>query len=354
VSVENHLEPLSAEWDDLADRCAPAPFMRTGWIAAWWRAFGGGTLELLCARDAGRLVGLLPLRRRSWGVDSPTNYHTLEFGMLAESDDARRALARAVFARHPGRVSIGFLSGERRDPIELQDAARAHGYRVIVDATSRSPYVPIHSDWAGYERRLSRNMRGDLRRTHRRLEEQGAISIDYSEGGEHFETLLEECFAVDARSWKAGANTAIVSHANTRQFYEHIGHWAASRGSLRLALLRVEGRPVAMQMGLEEEGVHFAIKASYDASYSRFSPGKLLMHAIVEGAFRRGLKSVELLGADEPYKQRWASHSRERLTLRAYAGSPIGWLAWRTDVHGRPLARRAGLARVRRKLRRIR
>jgi CelD/BcsL family acetyltransferase involved in cellulose biosynthesis len=225
---------------------------------------------------------------------------------------------------------------------------------VIIETTMRSPYLVINTDRASYERRLSRNLLGDLRRSRRRLQELGEISIDYSDGSAHLGRLIEEIFDVDARSWKAEGNTAIVSHEHTRRFYEQVGHWAADRGSLRVALLRVDGHPVAMQLGLEEEGVYFAIKASYDTSFRRFSPGKLLMHAIIERAFMRPLKRVELLGADDGYKRLWTSDSRERLRLHAYAGSPIGWLEWTTDVHGRPLARRAGLARLRRKLGRLR
>lgn len=352
ISVERDLESLVTEWDGLADRCAPAPFMRPGWIRAWWQAFGSGTPEVLCARAGGQLVGLLPLRRRGRVLDSPTNFHTPGFTLLTDRDDARWALAEAVFACRPRRVSVGFI--ERSDARELERAARAVGSRVVIRTILRSPYVVIDSDWATYERRLSRQLRGDLRRCRRRLEEEGGtVSIDFIRDTERPADLLEEVFAVDASSWKAETRSSIVSHEHTRRFYEQVSRSAAARGALRVALLRVNGRALAMELGIEEAQIHFAIKSSYDAEYRRFSPGKLLLHALIEHAFVNRLQSVELLGADDPYKRLWASDSRERLVLQAYGGSPIGWLQWTTEAHGRPLAQRVNLGRVRRKLQRL-
>ena len=51
AAAENY-EEIFDEWDALADRVAATPFMRPGWIAAWWRAFGSGKLEVLTARGA--------------------------------------------------------------------------------------------------------------------------------------------------------------------------------------------------------------------------------------------------------------------------------------------------------------
>jgi CelD/BcsL family acetyltransferase involved in cellulose biosynthesis len=262
-------------------------------------------------------------------------------------------LADAVFARRPRQVAIAFLDAQRHDTAALEAAARACRYNVIVRELMRSPYIPLETDWESYERQLSRHLRGDLRRTRRRLEDQGEVSIDHYESSENLGKLLEDVFVVESRSWKAEARTAIVSHPRTKHFYEEITAWASERASLSVGILRIDDRPVAMELGIEEAGVHFAIKGSYDESYSRFSPGKLLLRSVIENAFTRGLKRIELLGAEDKYKRLWATESHIRMQLHAYVGSPIGWLQWTADAYGRPLARRAGLARLRRQWRRL-
>ena len=82
------VEAIATEWEALADAVGASPFVRAGWISAWWRAFGSGTLEIVTARSGnGHLSGVLPLHRRYGAVRSTTNWHSPEFGLLA--DDSR-------------------------------------------------------------------------------------------------------------------------------------------------------------------------------------------------------------------------------------------------------------------------
>jgi CelD/BcsL family acetyltransferase involved in cellulose biosynthesis len=99
VETYERLEPIAHEWDDLADRTNAPPWLRPGWIGAWWQAFGAGRLELLAVRRAGRLAGLVPLHHRAGVLSSMTNSHTPEFGVLAEDRTVAQQLAEALFVR---------------------------------------------------------------------------------------------------------------------------------------------------------------------------------------------------------------------------------------------------------------
>jgi CelD/BcsL family acetyltransferase involved in cellulose biosynthesis len=344
LEVVDHIEPLAEEWEDLAARTYAAPFVRPGWIRAWRGAFGRGGLLILAVRRSGRLVALLPLERRGGVVRSPTNPHSPSFGLLAEDAEAAQSLTRALFA-HAGRAVVL----EYLDPVEtgldlLREAAHATGYRDMVQTVARSPYILGHPIFAEYERSLSRNLRHDVERRLRRLSEIGAVSVDVRDGSERLDTLLEEGFRVEQIGWKSDHGTAIASRPQTRRFYTDVAHWAASAGWLRLAFLRLDGRPLAFQLDLEAEDTYYSLKIGYDPAYERFSPGKLLTHTMVSRAMSKGLASYELLGADEPWKHRWTDTSRERVALRAFASSPTGYLAWSAFVHGRSFARRVPFA----------
>src|SRR5258706_7672137 len=88
---------IASEWDDLAGRVSAAPYVRPGWVAAWWRAFGVGDLEIRTLRRDGRLAAVLPVSRRYGVLRSVTNYHTPHSGLLAEDCGAAAQLWRAVF-----------------------------------------------------------------------------------------------------------------------------------------------------------------------------------------------------------------------------------------------------------------
>ena len=331
------VEAVRDEWDRLADRTGAAPFLRPGWIEAWWRAFGAGRLEVLREEEEGRVRALLPVRHRHGAVSSPSNWHSPGFGLLREDRAAGLALLDELFARRPAQVSLGFLGALGPGLDELTEAAEKAGYRCLQRTLERSPFVTVDGDWEGYERSLDRNMRSDLRRCRRRLEELGRVALDV----EHDTAHLDEALAVEGLGWKRKAGTAIVSAPQTARFYTEVARWAAASGRLRLIFLRVDGRPVAFHLALEDDRTYFPLKGGFDPAFHAQSPGRLLIHATLERAFAVGLRRYEFLGGSDAYKLRWATEAYDRVLFQAFAPDPVGRTRWVTFAHGRPLAKRA-------------
>jgi CelD/BcsL family acetyltransferase involved in cellulose biosynthesis len=186
-------------------------------------------------------------------------------------------------------------------------------------------------------------VRSDLPRRLRRLQDEGCVTFDLSDGTDRLDELLEEGFAVESSGWKGAGNSAILSKAETHAFYTEIARWAVERGWLKLMFLRLDGRPLAFQYNLVHNGVWYYIKGGYDPAYSRFSPGRLLTRAALEHAFTLGLSTYEFLGGDEPYKLQWTSACHERTLFQAFAPSPRGMVDWCTHAYLRPLGKRIGL-----------
>ncbi len=343
------LAALAPEWDELADRTRAMPFVRPGWCEAWWSAFGAGQLELLTVREDGRLCGVLPLERNRGSVRSPTNWESPDFAFLADGPEPRRELARGLLA-HAGRsASIQFLAADGDDLQACRAAAGERRFRTLERTLERSPYLVLEGDFETYFRSRGKNLVDSVRRRRRRLAEEGVVEFEVVDGRERREELLREGYALEGSGWKQ--DTAIDARDDARRFYDAVTAWAADRGILRLAFLRLDGRAVAFQLALEEHGVFYYYKAGYDPAYHRFSPGKLLIGSLLERAFEQGLERVELLGADEPWKLEWMDAVRERRLFQAYSPSAAGLAAWAAEAWGRPAARRL---RVRRALQLVR
>ena len=340
VELLGDVRGLEQEWDDLATRSEVSPFLRPGWIEAWWRAFGTGPLAIIALRRDRELVGVLPLQRMRGRLSSPTNFHTPEFGLVAADGRAGDELAGALFARAGRRVSLSFLDSERSDEHRLRTEAERHGYRVLERSRFPSPYLAIDGDWAGYERNLSKNLRNDVRRRRRRLEEAGAVEVDVSRGEERLDELLDEGFAVEGSGWKNERGTAIVSGEETRHFYRDVARWAASRQLLRLCFLRLDGRAIAFHYNVEDRGRVYHLKGGYDPACERFSPGKVLHYALVERAFASRATRYDFLGANEPYKLQFANASRDVARLEAFAPSLAGGVERAVIAYGRPAVKR--------------
>lgn len=328
------------EWDELAQRLRVLPYQQSGWTQAWWRAFGYGEPELHTVRKEGRLVGLLPMVRRNKVLESPANYHTPSFSLLSADAESNATLAQALFANEPTHVSITSLDQAHPTLGACVDAAEQAGYRVVMRPFIRSLYIDLDGDANAFEAELGNNLARNLKRARRQLEEEGRVSVDVVTGGDRLDECLREAFLIENASWKGTAGTSILSDPRTQRFYTAIGRWAAERGMLRLFMLRVDRRPLAMCFALEEHGVCHLLKAGYDPAYGRYSPGSLLMQAIFRRCFDEHLRRVELNGDAEPYKQYWARSSREYLRLEAFAPTVAGQLAWAAFTCSRPLTSR--------------
>jgi CelD/BcsL family acetyltransferase involved in cellulose biosynthesis len=340
--VETSLEPaLAARWDELAIRAGATPYLRPGWIAAWWRAFGAGRLEIRTLERDGRLIALLPLARRHGVLRSVTNPHTPEFGLLAENRLAATELMCTILrAGAPRRISIASLDPESQELDACRSAASEARLRTSVRPYQHSPYLRIEGDWARFESNLSPGFAAGLRRSGRQLERMGNASIEIADGRERLDELLAEAFAVESSGWKGARGTAIRDHAQTREFYTEVARWAAEQGLLRLFFLRLEGRPLAMYFALEQNGVFYLLKGGYDAAHRRVSPGKLLLHRLIAHAFHTGASRIEFHGGADAYKLRWSETVRERVIFEAFADSPAGRLDWSVFQYGRPAAKR--------------
>lgn len=327
-------------WYELALRVHASPYLRPGWVEAWWLAFGKGDLKIMTLYRKGRLAALLPMADYRGVLRSVSNYHSPRAGILAEDLPAAMELATSLYAEQPRRVSLSSLDPAGSSIKACRWAAETAGYKVAVRPYQRSPYLDIAGDWEGYESGLSKNLLIDLRRARMRLARHGQVSIDMVTGREFADGPLKEAFTVEAAGWKGLRGSAILSNPNTRNFYTNIARWAASHGMLRLFFLRLGKRPIAMYYALEDKGTCYLLKGGYDSAYRRYSPGKLLLHAIVSHCFSAGLSRIEFHGDAEPYKFLWADSVNEQKRLEAFLPTTAGRLRWAAIAYMRPAAKR--------------
>lgn len=143
LEVAGSLDPLAAEWEELAATTGASPFVHPGWIEAWWGSFGQGSLRILAARRAGRLIGVLPLQLRRGVVRTPTNEHTPAFDVVGRDKDATRAFARSLFEGGVRGVEFQRLDSTSETLAVLDHERRAAHYRGAV-----TPLLALHTSSA--------------------------------------------------------------------------------------------------------------------------------------------------------------------------------------------------------------
>ena len=350
-SVETSLGSSSAvtldewrEWDVLADRLAAPPFLRPGWFSAWHSAYGRGELRLLSARDGGRLIGVLPVDVRERAILSPTNSHTPLYGPVADGPAAEHMLAAELLADRPRRIELAYVDPRTTWYEALRIAVPSHGRAnrrsFLTDRLTRPPYASLAGGWEAFEAGLPRKFAKDLRRRWRRLEELGSVTVDVQRTGDGLDEALREFIELEASGWKDAQVTAIASRAASGAFYSAIAHWAAERGWLRLAFLRLDGRAIAVEFDLACCGSLYALKSGFDPTERAIGPGQLLTGACIREAAEEGLATYEFLGTDEQYKMAWTETTHERVRVRSFPRTVAGDLNAIARHHAQPLVRR--------------
>lgn len=280
------------------------------------------------------------MSRRRGELAANANWHTPAFAIVAADDPSRVELAESLFRASARRVALAFLRADEGTLPACIDAAARHRYRTLARTLERSPYVSMRVGLEGWEAALDGKLRSELRRRRRRLEEQGTVELDLRDGSEGLDGLLEEGFRIEAAAWKGARGTAIAADPAARVFYDRAARWAAERGWLRLAFLRLDGRALAFDLCLEQGGAHALLKTGFEPELRQLAPGLLLREAMIRRAFELGLDSYEFLGSDEPWKLAWTGTVRELKLLQAFAPTLPGTvdrLAW---AAGRPAAKR--------------
>lgn len=178
------------------------------------------------------------------------------------------------------------------------------------------PVVPVVAE---PEQRLGSRRRQDLRRARRRAEARGTVRAHVHEPGpDDVDALLDVAFAVDARGWKARTGSSLAHDALRGRFYRAYGRAAAAAGMLRIAFLRIDGEPVAMQIAVERARALWLLKIGYDEEYAACSPGQLLMTETLRWAAGRGLERCEMLGKETPSSRMWTDAARPYTLVDAY------------------------------------
>jgi len=335
VITRSDFMALEKEWNDLVEATHEEPFHRHEFIRTWIEHFAPeADLSILTGRNrTGRLIAALPLMKARGPVSglmarqilSTSNPHSCRFDMIAE--DATTA----------GDSFFAYLAADKSwDMLRIADvpsggnawhlyrAAEAAGFPVGTWESQRSPYLELPSSYDKLLEGMNSHFRSNLRRHRRRLESMGTITFERVTGGTNLQERLEECLAIEQKSWKGLQGTAILQDTETRGFYTQLARIAASHNYLSLFLLNLNGQPIAFHFGFTYGDGYYMPKIGYDEAFAAGCPGLVLLEEIMKDSIRRGLKRCDFLGMDMPWKRDWSKQACRHDWLFIYRDAAFG------------------------------
>jgi CelD/BcsL family acetyltransferase involved in cellulose biosynthesis len=114
----------------------------------------------------------------------------------------------------------------------------------------------------------------------------------------------------------------VLGHPAIRPFHFEVAAKFLDRGWLRLHGLRIDGVLIAVLYAFSAKGRTFYYQSGFNADFSRFSPGSLVLKYAIDEAFREGCHTFEFLRGRESYKYKWGATDRmhRSLLLESLAG----------------------------------
>lgn len=272
--------------------------------------------QLFAVIDSQGVQAIAPLLRAgNWLREPPSMFEPSDF---AWSDpESLQALAHEL-ARQPLPVYLERLPAASPTLHALRRAYARRGV-VLVRPAMPTPVIRLEGRGTDSDAWFNAGRRADFRRAERLASSFGTVSyaIYAPNSDSELADLLDEVYAVEARSWKAVEGTALATSAIQGDFFTRFSQAAANQGMLRIAFLHIDGRAVAAQIACEWQQRFWLFKMSYDQSFARCSPGQLLLRHTLRHAAAAGLLSYELMGIMDDWTTQWTQDTRDFLQVRA-------------------------------------
>lgn len=319
-----HMSPaLFADWVQLAERCDLPLVAGPHWMQCFQRAFvppGRGVVHALYCDD--RLVCVVPVVRSgrlSRVLLSMANEHSPIWSFAIDTSvpsAADRVLDRLL-------AEADWLLFGRLRPSDpafqlLASTAAARGLATCVVEYSGDVRVELGRSFEDLTARWSPGMAKEARRRLRRCARTSDLAVERADDPELVPAILDECFALEARTWKGRCGTAMQSEARVRSFYEELARTMSDRGELALYVLRCSGRIVAFDFGVRGARRLDSLKVAFDPDHARLAPGNLLTFHLLVRETQEGQVSSVHLGRPAESKRRFTTSIEPLVSLRIF------------------------------------
>lgn len=197
--------------------------------------------------------------------------------------------------------------------------AGSHGQRS--QPGERPPYIVHHGSLdeliAAGSKRFRKKIRGQLRE----VRDSEHVRVQWYRQPHELAEYQALALAIEARSWKHAAGSAITSRDWEAAFYTQLIQRLGPTGNLMGTMLFLDGQPAAHSLELRHGARMFGLKSSFDLALAKQSPGHLLMVHVLDTCFAAGCSEYDFLGKDEDYKLEWTAKVRQHVALRVYNDS---------------------------------
>jgi CelD/BcsL family acetyltransferase involved in cellulose biosynthesis len=328
---------LRETWDSLVGRHGSHhPFLCHDWFRIWLKHFQGtaGLCIALVAKDrVPVLIAPLLIQREKYKkvahvrkISLIGNHHSpIQSFIFGEKEAPDRIRTLQLFfsvlkktIRDWDIVELDSLPEEGETAAHTKEslAAAGIGFR---EYFCYNDWLLEGIDFSGeeYFNGRTKNLRKEIRRRTRRLQEEGEVAFESGDAGEDFEKYCEIYRNVRGKSWKHTESDSA--------FLTEFRKWAMGKGWLKFSFLYLNGLPISCHIRLIADNTAYLMESVYDQAFSEFSPTTLLRSMLMTHLIdKEKVATIDTIRGDEPYKMEWTPTKRRRIGITAFNSSAKG------------------------------
>ena len=325
------LMKLRNDWIDLCLRAPHHYFQTYDWLQAWWIHVGSQSdikMRVLVGRESNKVVFIWPLvivRHYLW--------HVLRWMADDVSDYCDVLIDRDVSKDKWFNKSWDILTSLRGvDAIRLNHVKANSQVRPLLDrmhckafSTNTAPYIALENwnNWEEYFGTVKKNLQVKTQaRVLRRLKEKGALSFTVLTNEQRLEDITNILITQKTRRFEEKGQSGAIDKEGYVGFLLSVVKNAFSKKKLHLSILSVDNDVIAIHLGWIYHKHLYYYFPTFDLSYKRYSPGRILLEELLKWSFENKLKVFDFMVGDEPYKYNWTDSD---IKIYSYASQHNIW-----------------------------
>ncbi len=318
------MRAMAGEWNDLlAISASHVPFLRNEYLSTWWETLGGGEwaqgeLNVVAARQDGRLTGIAPLFFTSNREGEPA---LLLLGCIEISDYldliapaqdlqpfVEGLLETLGNMQEPAWRVLDWWNFQSTSPSlpALEAAASRLGWSYSQEALQHCPYIPLPGDWEVYLAGIDKKQRHEIRRKMRRLETEIPSRWYIVEDEASLDADVEAFMDLMAQDLN---KRRFLTEKMRLQFRKSMRE-AFRAGYLQLAFLDIAGEKAAGYINFDYLNSIWVYNSAINFKFREQSPGWVLLAYLLQWANEHKREIFDFMRGDEDYKYRFGGVDR--------------------------------------------
>src|ERR1700733_397147 len=327
----NAIRQYFPQWEELLGSGSHESSLSIPWTEALLHSYIEGSLSLIVLTDSAGIAGLVPLyvkETKRHGMSlltlSPVaeHFNTHSDLLLRDSStELTEALLKAVFSLRVKwdvfRINRLVVGHPLLESLESVLNSKFH-YAYRVQSEEPSFFIKVGNSKDEYPKAVSGKFRHNLRSYLNKLRSAGEVSFLSIRELQDFDKAFDTILRIEEASWKHKHGTGISSTEKSRRFYKELCLGELKYGRLRVAMLYLNGTPIAYEMGLVNGKKYYSVHGSYDEGYKKSSPGIVLLAQCIDGLIQEGIEELDFFGEPFEWQQNWTDKYRWHKSILIY------------------------------------